>query len=567
MAVDMKIPAVGESITEVTVGTWYKKEGDQVKMDDVLCGLDSDKATFELTAEADGTLHILAQEGDVLPIGASICTIDNGSGTPAVAPAPEAAKVETPAPAQPVAAKPEAVKPEQDPTPALQSVAEPAQAPATASVNGSAGTSVIEMKVPAVGESVTEVTIASWSKKDGDQVALDEVLCELESDKATFELPAEAAGTLRIVAQAGETLAIGALIAKIETGAAVTTPAPTAQPAPAQPAQQTPSAEPAQNGQNGYAVSHPSPAAAKILDEKGISAQQVQGTGVGGRLTKEDALNASPTPAQPAPAQPQAAPPVSAPASPAQPAAAKPAPAPAPAMTGERAQRREKMTSLRRTIARRLVAVKNETAMLTTFNEVDMKPVMDLRNKYKDKFKEKNGVGLGFMSFFTKAVCIALKEFPAVNAQIDGDNIVFNDFCDVSIAVSTERGLVVPVIRNAEQLSFAQIEKEIVRLAGLARDNKLTIEQMTGGTFTITNGGTFGSMLSTPIINAPQSAILGMHNIVERAVVLNGEIVIRPIMYVALSYDHRIIDGKESVSFLVRVKQILEDPARMLFDM
>ena len=547
----MKIPAVGESITEVTVGTWYKQEGDQVKMDDVLCGLDSDKATFELTAEADGILHILAQEGDVLPIGASICTIDSGGSAPA--PASKPAKVEAPAPVQPIAATP--------PPPVPQPVAEPVQpnAPVPAAAN------VIEMKVPAVGESVTEVTIASWSKKDGDQVALDEVLCELESDKATFELPAEAAGTLRIVAQAGETLAIGALIAKIETGAPANASAPAPQPAPAQSTQQTTSAEPSTNGQNGYAVHHPSPAAAKILDENGVSAQQVQGTGVDGRVTKEDAMNASPTPAQPAPAQPQPAPAVMA----VQPAAAKPAPTPAlaPAMTGERGQRREKMTSLRRTIARRLVAVKNETAMLTTFNEVDMKPVMDLRNKYKDKFKEKNGVGLGFMSFFTKAVCIALKEFPAVNAQIDGDNMVFNDYCDVSIAVSTERGLVVPVIRDADKMSFAQIEKEVVRLAGLARDNKLTIEQMTGGTFTITNGGTFGSMLSTPIINAPQSAILGMHNIVERAVVVEGQIVIRPIMYVALSYDHRIIDGKESVSFLVRVKQILEDPARMLFDM
>jgi 2-oxoglutarate dehydrogenase E2 component (dihydrolipoamide succinyltransferase) len=541
MAVDMKIPAVGESITEVTVGTWYKKEGDQVKMDDVLCGLDSDKATFELTAEANGTLHILAQEGDVLPIGASICTIDDaGSAAPA---APVPAKTETPAPTQPAAANPE-------PAPAVQAVAEPAAAAP------SAAPSIIEMKVPAVGESVTEVTIASWSKKDGDQVALDEVLCELESDKATFELPAEAAGTLRIVAEAGETLAIGALIAKIEVGAGAATAAPASQPAPAPAAQQP--ADTASNGQNGYAVSHPSPAAAKILDEKGVAAQQVQGTGVGGRVTKEDAMKASPAPAQPAAAPAQAAPAKPAPA---------PTPAPAPVMTGERIQRREKMTSLRRTIARRLVAVKNETAMLTTFNEVDMKPIMDLRNKYKDKFKEKNGVGLGFMSFFTKAVCIALKDFPAVNAQIDGDQMVFNDFCDISIAVSSDRGLVVPVIRNAEQMSFAQIEKEIVRLASLARENKLTIEQMTGGTFTITNGGTFGSMLSTPIINAPQSAILGMHNIVERAVVVNGEIVIRPIMYVALSYDHRIIDGKESVSFLVRVKQILEDPARMLFDM
>ena len=541
----MKIPPVGESITEVTVGTWYKKEGDSVKMDDVLCGLDSDKATFELTAEADGVLHILAQEGDVLPIGASICTIDSSNGSSAPAPAAEPAKAEAP--------KAEAPKPASAPTPALQSVAEPAQA-SVAQAPTSAGTSVIEMKVPAVGESVTEVTIASWSKKDGDQVALDEVLCELESDKATFELPAEAAGTLRIVAQAGETLAIGALIAKIEVGAgAASTPAPAPQPAASAPA-----AEPASaNGQNGYAAHYPSPAAAKILDEKGITAQQVQGTGVGGRLTKEDALKASSAPAQPA---------APAPAAP-QPSAPKPAPAPAPVATGGRNQRREKMTSLRRTIARRLVAVKNETAMLTTFNEVDMKAVMDLRNKYKDKFKEKQGVGLGFMSFFTKAVCIALKDFPAVNAQIDGDQMIFNDFCDISIAVSTDRGLVVPVIRNAEQLSFAGVEKEIVRLAGLARDNKLTIDQMTGGTFTITNGGTFGSMLSTPIINAPQSAILGMHNIVERAVVVNGEIVIRPIMYLALSYDHRIIDGKESVSFLVRVKQILEDPSRMLFDM
>ncbi|RYC69211.1 2-oxoglutarate dehydrogenase complex dihydrolipoyllysine-residue succinyltransferase [Spirosoma sordidisoli] len=545
MAVDMKIPAVGESITEVTVGTWYKKEGDHVKMDDVLCGLDSDKATFELTAEADGVLHILAQEGDVLPIGASICSIDtDGSGsTGSATPAPAA----EPAPAE---------APKADPQPAPASEAPKADAPAAAPATGG---NVIDMKVPAVGESVTEVTIASWSKKDGDQVALDEVLCELESDKATFELPAEAAGILRIVAQAGETLPIGGLIAKIETSSAAGQPAPSSAPsAPAAATAPAPSAN-GSNGQESYAANHPSPAAAKILAEKGIDAKQVAGTGVEGRITKEDAMKAAPSPAQPA-AQP-------APSAPA-PAAKATAPSPQPAAApGSRNQRREKMTSLRRTIARRLVAVKNETAMLTTFNEVDMKPIMDLRNKYKDKFKEKHGVGLGFMSFFTKAVCAALKDFPAVNAQIDGDQIVYNDFCDVSIAVSTDRGLVVPVIRNAEQLSFAQIEKEIGRLAGLARDNKLTIEQMTGGTFTITNGGTFGSMLSTPIINAPQSAILGMHNIVERAVVVNGEIVIRPIMYVALSYDHRIIDGKESVSFLVRVKQILEDPSRLLLDM
>ena len=572
MAVDMKIPAVGESITEVTVGTWYKKEGDAVKMDEVLCGLDSDKATFELTAEADGVLHILAQEGDVLPIGASICTIQTEAAAPNGR-APEAsggsdgakapAAKPQPAPA-PVSAS---AKPEQDPTPALQAVAEPARSDASAAPVASAVASVVEMKVPAVGESVTEVTIASWSKKDGDTVALDEVLCELESDKATFELPAEAAGTLRIVAQAGETLPIGALIAKIETNASATkaTSQPSSGPSDgAAPSNGASGRQSEQNGQDGapssgYAAHYPSPAAAKILDEKGVSAQQVPGSGVGGRITKEDALQAQPAPTPPA---------TESKANPAAPATPKPAtPESVPASADERGQRREKLSSLRRTIARRLVAVKNETAMLTTFNEVDMKPIMDLRNKYKEKFKEKNGVGLGFMSFFTKAVCIALQEFPAVNAQLDGDQIIYNDFCDVSIAVSTERGLVVPVIRNAEAMSFAQIEKEIVRLAGLARDNKLTIEQMTGGTFTITNGGIFGSMLSTPIINAPQSAILGMHNIVERAVVLNGEIVVRPIMYVALSYDHRIIDGKESVSFLVRVKQILEDPTRILLDM
>jgi 2-oxoglutarate dehydrogenase E2 component (dihydrolipoamide succinyltransferase) len=277
-----------------------------------------------------------------------------------------------------------------------------------------------------------------------------------------------------------------------------------------------------------------------MLDEKGIPPSQVSGSGVGGRITKEDAAKAQ------------------------APREAKPAVPAAPAIPGGRAERREKMTSLRKTIARRLVAVKNETAMLTTFNEVDMKPVMDLRAKYKEAFKEKHGVGLGFMSFFTKAICVALKEFPAVNASLDKDEIVYHDFCDISIAVSTPRGLVVPVIRNAELLSMAQIESEVVRLATRGRDGKLSIEEMTGGTFSITNGGVFGSMLSTPIINPPQSAILGMHNIVERPVVKNGEVVVRPIMYLALSYDHRIIDGRESVSFLVRVKELLEDPGRLI---
>src|SRR5690606_27909258 len=302
-----------------------------------------------------------------------------------------------------------------------------------------------------------------------------------------------------------------------------------------------------------YATGHASPAAAKILAEKGIKVEEVKGSGVDGRITKEDALKAE------ADARKSESSPATAKAEP-----VKESPASKEANSGDRNQTRKKMSSLRKTVARRLVTVKNETAMLTTFNEVDMKPIMDLRKKYKDQFKEKFEVGLGFMSFFTKACCVALQEWPAVNAMIDGDEMVYNDFCDISIAVSSPKGLVVPVIRNAEKLSFEGIEKEVVRLAVKAREGKLTIEEMTGGTFTLTNGGMFGSMMSTPIINAPQSAILGMHNIVERPVVINGEIVIRPMMYLALSYDHRIIDGRESVSFLVRVKQLLEDPTRLL---
>jgi len=400
---------------------------------------------------------------------------------------------------------------------------------------------VKEMKVPAVGESITEVTISTWLKKEGDFVKLDEVIAEVESDKATFELPAEATGILHVVAKEKETLPIGGLICRIE----ITEAAPVAEPAAKQEATATTGGG---GSDKSYAAGHPSPAAAKILSEKGIPANQVQGNGVGGRITKEDAVKAQPG------------------------GTAKPAEAKAPAAQtppvissgGSRNIRKDKMTSLRKTIAKRLVSVKNETAMLTTFNEVDMKPIMDLRSKYKDQFKEKYGVGLGFMSFFTKAVCTALKDFPAVNASVDGDEIVYHDYCDISIAVSTPRGLVVPVIRNAEALSFNQIESEVVRLATRGRDGKLSIEEMTGGTFSITNGGVFGSMLSTPILNPPQSAILGMHNIVERPVVKNGEIVVRPIMYLALSYDHRIVDGRESVSFLVRVKEMLEDPGRLI---
>ncbi len=500
MAQQVKVPTVGESITEVTIANWLKKEGDLVKMDEVIAELESDKATFELTAPQAGVLKIAKQKGEVVPIGTIICEIQDGGAASATTP------VQTP-------------KTETTTMPAMK---------ATGGMK--------EMKVPAVGESITEVTISTWLKKDGDFVKLDEVIAEVESDKATFELPAEANGILRIVAKEKETLPIGGLICKIEVteGAPVAETKTTTTPLPTEKTTTT-----------NYATGHPSPAAAKILEEKGIASSQVSGTGVGGRITKEDAQKAQP----PAPKTETTK---------------TTATAPIIASGGGRNKRSEKMTSLRKTIAKRLVSVKNETAMLTTFNEVDMKPIMDLRGKYKDKFKEKYGVGLGFMSFFTKAVCIALKEWPAVNAQINGDEILYHDYCDVSIAVSTPRGLVVPVIRNAESLSFDQIETEVVRLATKGRDGKLSIDEMQGGTFSITNGGVFGSMLSTPILNPPQSAILGMHNIVERPVVKDGQVVIRPIMYVALSYDHRIVDGRESVSFLVRVKELLEDPGRLI---
>ncbi|MDH5380931.1 MAG: 2-oxoglutarate dehydrogenase complex dihydrolipoyllysine-residue succinyltransferase [Cyclobacteriaceae bacterium] len=496
MSLQIKVPTVGESITEVTIANWMKKDGDFVEQDEIICELESDKATFELPAEVAGVLKIIAKEGDTIDIGAIICEIEPSSATSVSAPAAAA--------------------------PAAQAVTTPKKTGA-----------IHEMIVPTVGESITEVTIASWLKKEGDFVSMDEIIAEVESDKATFELPAEANGILKIVAQEGDTLEIGALICKIE----VMDGAPATSTASAE--GQTPT-----TGDSNYASGHPSPAASKILDEKGISASQVSGSGVGGRITKEDALKASTAVKSSEKTE----------------AIVEGTP------VGERNETRKRMSSLRKTIAKRLVAVKNETAMLTTFNEVNMKPIMDIRSKYKEMFKEKHEVGLGFMSFFTKACCQALLEWPAVNARIDGEEIVYNDFCDISIAVSTPKGLVVPVLRSAEKMNFTEVEKGIISLAVKARDGKLSIEEMTGGTFTVTNGGVFGSMMSTPIINAPQSAILGMHNIVQRPVVENGEIVIRPMMYVALSYDHRIVDGRESVSFLVRVKELLEDPTRLLLN-
>jgi 2-oxoglutarate dehydrogenase E2 component (dihydrolipoamide succinyltransferase) len=397
----------------------------------------------------------------------------------------------------------------------------------------------LEIKVPPVGESISEVTLSRWIKQSGDYVEMDEIIAELESDKATFELTAEQAGVLNTVASEGDTLAIGAMVCNIDTDAKPATKSVEKSEA------KTETKAVESSAKDSYASGHPSPAAAKILAEKGVDAGSVNGTGKDGRITKEDAVAANAPKAEKAKAEVKATP-------------------SEVFVPGSRNARKEKMSSLRKTVAKRLVAVKNETAMLTTFNEVDMQPIMDIRAKYKDKFKEKHGVGLGFMSFFTKAVCEALKEFPAVNAQINGEEVVYHDFVDMSIAVSAPKGLVVPVIRNAESMSLAQIEKAVVELAGKARDNKLTIEEMTGGTFTITNGGVFGSMMSTPIINSPQSAILGMHNIVERPMAVNGQVVIKPMMYLALSYDHRIIDGRESVGFLVKVKQYLEDPQRLL---
>ena len=397
-------------------------------------------------------------------------------------------------------------------------------------------TMAIELKIPSVGESVTQVTIAAWLKEDGDYVEMDEAVAELESDKATVELNAEKSGILKILIEEGEDVEIGVTVATIDTDAAAPEGTPAEAPEAAAPKAETPAPKAeASKETTSYASGTPSPAAGKILAEKGINTSAVHGTGKDGRITKYDAMMAEAgamdysTPAEPS-----------------------------------RNQERQKMSNLRKTIARRLVSAKNETAMLTTFNEVNMQPIFDTRNKYKEQFREVHGVGLGFMSFFTRACALALQQYPKVNAFLDGEEMVMNDFVDVSIAVSSPKGLMVPVMRNVENMTMWEIEAEVKRLALKARDAKLTIPEMTGGTFTITNGGVFGSMLSTPIINPPQSAILGMHNIVERAVVENGNIVARPIMYVALSYDHRIIDGKESVGFLVTVKNYLENPETML---
>ncbi|WP_139956879.1 2-oxoglutarate dehydrogenase complex dihydrolipoyllysine-residue succinyltransferase [Flavicella sediminum] len=395
---------------------------------------------------------------------------------------------------------------------------------------------ILEMKVPSPGESITEVEIASWLVEDGDYVEKDQPIAEVDSDKATLELPAEESGIITLKAEEGDAVEVGAVVclidmegAKPEGSSEAATAAPAKEEAPAAPVVEALKATEAAT----YATGSAAPAAQKILDEKGIDNAAVAGTGKDGRITKEDALNATPAMGT---------------------------------SNGSRGTERKKMSMLRRKVAQRLVAVKNDTAMLTTFNEVNMQPIFDLRNQYKETFKAKHGVGLGFMSFFTLAVTRALELYPDVNSMIDGDFQIKNDFADISIAVSGPKGLMVPVIRNAENLSFRGVESEVKRLALRARDGQITVDEMTGGTFTITNGGVFGSMLSTPIINPPQSAILGMHNIVERPMAVNGQVVIQPIMYVALSYDHRIVDGKESVGFLVAIKEAIENPIELLMN-
>jgi 2-oxoglutarate dehydrogenase E2 component (dihydrolipoamide succinyltransferase) len=404
---------------------------------------------------------------------------------------------------------------------------------------------MIDIKVPTVGESITEVSLVKWLKPDGAYVDRDEVIAELESEKATFEVNAEKAGILKTVGKEGDTLKIGDVVAQIDETAAKPEAAKTpetaskeqAPVAAAKPEEKKAESKSASNGQQSTAGDiKATPVAAAIITDKKMDASSITPSGTGGKILKHDVLDALTNPGR----------------------------TPGKPLFG-REVKREKMSNLRKTVSRRLVEAKNTTAMLTTFNEVDMSSIMALRTKYKDKFKEKHGVNLGFMSFFTKACCYALQEWPAVNAYIDGDEIIYHDYCDISIAVSAPKGLVVPVIRNAESLSMAEIEKTVVVLATKARDNKLSMEEMQGGTFTITNGGVFGSLMSTPIINIPQSAILGMHKIEERAVVVNGQIVARPMMYLAVSYDHRIIDGRESVSFLVRVKELLENPDLLLF--
>ncbi len=503
MTTEVRVPTLGESVTEATVATWFKKPGDAVAVDEMLCELETDKVTVEVPAPAAGVLgEIVAAEGDTVGVDALLATIAAGEAA-AAAPAPASA----------------------------------AAAPAP-------GGDSVDVMVPTLGESVTEATVSTWFKAVGDSVAQDEMLCELETDKVSVEVPAPAAGVLtEITAPEGSTVDASARLAVISGAGAAASAAPAA-PAAAQ--------APATATGTGRSDVENAPSANKLMAEKGIDPASVQGSGRDGRIMKEDVLRAALAQA-PAPAAAQAA----------------PAATPRAPVAAEDAAREErvKMTRLRQTIARRLKDAQNTAAILTTYNEVDMTEVMALRNQYKDQFEKKHGVRLGFMSFFTKACVHALREVPEVNAEIDGTDIVYKNFVHMGVAAGTPQGLVVPVIRDADRMSFAAIEKAIAEKGRRARDGKLSMAEMQGGTFTISNGGVYGSLMSSPILNPPQSGILGMHKIQDRPMVINGEIRIRPMMYLALSYDHRIVDGKGAVTFLVRVKEALEDPRRLLMDL
>jgi 2-oxoglutarate dehydrogenase E2 component (dihydrolipoamide succinyltransferase) len=508
---DILTPALGESVSEATIGKWTKKAGDAVKKDEVLVELETDKVSLEVVAPSDGVLtEIRAADGATVTPGAVLGVISEGASA---APAAEAPKAEAPKAA-----------PAAEPTPA---------APA-APVAASGGT--VPIMTPTMGESVAEGTMGTWLKKSGDTVARDELLVEIETDKVAVEVSAPVAGVLTIAAEAGSSVTPGQQIGSIAASGEGASPAPA-------PAQAAAPAAPASD------APHLSPAVQRVVTENNLDPKTIAATGPKGNITKADAVNAISA----APAAPAAAP--------------APTAAPAAPRADQPREERVKMTRLRQTIARRLKESQNTAAQLTTFNEVDMTNVMALRNQYKEVFEKRHGVKLGFMSFFTKAVVAALKEIPAVNAEIDGTDIIYKNHYDIGVAVGTEKGLVVPVLRDADHLSLAGIEKGIAALGKAARDGALTLDQLQGGTFTITNGGTYGSLMSTPILNAPQSGILGMHNIVQRPMAVDGQVVIRPMMYLALSYDHRIVDGKEAVTFLVRVKELLEDPARALLDL
>ncbi len=520
--VDITVPALGESVSEATVGSWKKAPGDRVERDEVIVELETDKVSVEVSALESGVLSdILVGEGETVEVGAVLGRI--GSGAPA-----SAGQDRTSAPSQ-----------------WSQTQTTEERSPAASQPTGSDST--MDIKVPAMGESVTEGTLANWLVKPGQFVSQDDPVAEIETDKVAIEVPAPSSGTIsELVVQEGETVEIGTIIARLGEGGSAAKAAPAA-PAASPPPPPPPQPAPSSNG--GQASAAVSPAVRRVTTEAGVSPSDISGTGRDGRVTKGDALKYVNEGGASAPA----------------PARAEAPPAREPRNLGPR-EERVRMTRLRQTIARRLKEAQDTAAMLTTFNDVDMSAVMKMRKDYKDVFEKKHGVRLGFMSFFVKSCVAALKEIPNVNAEIDGTDIIYKNYYNVGVAVGTDKGLVVPVVRDADTMTLAEIEADIARLGEMARDGKLSMEDLQGGTFTISNGGVYGSLMSTPILNPPQSGVLGMHRIEQRPVVIDGKVEVRPMMYLALSYDHRIVDGKEAVTFLVRVKEALEDPERMLLD-